>query len=74
MRTVTDHVERLRFNTALAALMDELNLPGTAQAREMGRFAIESYLLMLAPMAPHITRRDVAALGHQRSIHLESWP
>ncbi len=33
IRTVTDHVERLRFNTALAALMEQLNYYREAQAR-----------------------------------------
>ena len=29
---------------------------------------------MLAPMAPHITEEIWRALGHDKSIHLESWP
>ncbi len=74
IRTATDHVGRLRFNTALATLMDELNYLVRLEPREIGRAAIESYLLMLAPMAPHITEELWRAVGHQRSIHLETWP
>jgi leucyl-tRNA synthetase len=73
-RTVTDHIERLRFNTALAALMEELNYLARLKPAEIGRFAIETYVLMLAPMAPHIGEEFWRALGHQRSVHLESWP
>ncbi len=70
----TDHVNRLRFNTALATLMDELNHISRLKPEELSRFAIESYVLMLAPMAPHVTEEMWRALGHQRSVHLESWP
>jgi leucyl-tRNA synthetase len=72
--TVTDHVERLRFNTALAALMDEFNYLSRLQPAEIGRAAIESYVLMLAPMAPHITEELWRALGHNESVHLQEWP
>ena len=74
IRTVTEHVERMRFNTALAALMEELNYIQPLQPVELGRFAVESYVLMLAPMAPHVCEEFWRALGHSRSVHLESWP
>jgi len=74
IRTVTDHFERLRFNTALAALMDQLNYLQKLAPEELGRFAVESYILLLTPMAPHITEEMWRALGHGKSVHLESWP
>src|SRR5215469_18972587 len=74
IRTATDHVERLRFNTALAALMDELNYLARLEPAELGRAAIETYVLMLAPMAPHITEELWRALGHKDSVHLQKWP
>jgi len=72
--TVTDHVERLRFNTALATMMDQLNYLAKLRPEELGRFALENYIVMLAAMAPHITEEIWRALGHAKSIHLESWP
>lgn len=74
IRAVTDHIERLRFNTALAALMDQLNYLQKLTPEELGRFAIETYVVMLAPMAPHITEEIWRALGHSDSVHLEQWP
>jgi leucyl-tRNA synthetase len=74
IRTVTDHIERLRFNTALAALMDQLNYIQKLAPNDLGRFALESYIVLLAPMAPHITEELWRALGHADSVHLESWP
>ena len=74
IQTVTDHFERLRFNTGLAAMMDQLNYLARLKPEELGRFALEAYIVMLAPMAPHITEEIWRALGHENSIHLESWP
>jgi leucyl-tRNA synthetase len=74
IRTVTDHIERLRFNTALAALMDQLNYLQKLTPGELGHFAVESYIVLLAPMAPHITEEMWRALGHRESVHLEPWP
>ena len=39
---MTDHVERLRFNTALATMMDQLNYLAKLKPEELGRFALES--------------------------------
>ncbi len=74
IQLVTDHIDRLRFNTALAAMMDHLNYIAKLKPTEMGRFATESFILLLAPMAPHITEEIWRALGHTNSIHLEPWP
>jgi leucyl-tRNA synthetase len=74
IRTVTDHMQRMRFNTALAALMDQLNYLSKLTPEELGRFAIETYLVMLAPMAPHLGEEIWRELGHEESIHLQPWP
>jgi leucyl-tRNA synthetase len=74
IQLVTDHVERLRFNTALAAMMDQLNYLAKLKPEEIGRFAVESFILLLAPMAPHVTEEIWRALGHNTSVHLEPWP
>ena len=74
IRTLTDHMERMRFNTALATLMDQLNYIAKLTPEELGRFAIESYVLMLAPMAPFVGEEFWRELGHRESIHLEAWP
>jgi leucyl-tRNA synthetase len=74
VRIVTDHTERLRFNTALATLMDQLNYLTKLVPEEAGRFAFETYVVMLAPMAPHIAEELWRALGHTASVHLEPWP
>jgi leucyl-tRNA synthetase len=74
IRTVTEHIERLRFNNAVAAMMEHLNHLARLKPDEIGRFAIESYVVMLAAMAPHVTEVMWRELGHPESVHLESWP
>ena len=71
---MTDHFERLRFNTALAALMDHLNYLAKLKPEELGRFAAVTLLVVLAPMAPFVTEEMWRALGHDKSVHLEQWP
>jgi leucyl-tRNA synthetase len=74
IEAVTDHIERLRFNTGLAKLMDHLNYLAKLTPAEMGRFAAESMVVLLAPMAPHVSEEMWRALGHKNSVHLEAWP
>ncbi|MFZ0677435.1 class I tRNA ligase family protein, partial [Candidatus Binatus sp.] len=74
IQLVTDHIERLRFNTAIAAMMDHLNYLAKLKPEEMGRFTAESFILLLAPMAPHVTEEIWRAMGHTKSVHLEPWP
>jgi leucyl-tRNA synthetase len=74
IRTVTDQMERMRFNTALATLMDQLNYIQKLAPGELGRFTIESYLVLLAPMASFFAEEIWRAFGHDKSVHLEAWP
>jgi len=78
IRKVTDDLERLRFNTMIAALMEFTNY--LAKAKEMGSIAdlawkeaVDTLLLLLAPTAPHLTE-ELWQRGHDYSIHNQSWP
>jgi leucyl-tRNA synthetase len=69
---VGDDIERLAFNTAIAALIKLVNEAGTSGGftrDQAGRF-----LRVLAPFAPHIAEELWSLLGAQASIALESWP
>ncbi|MPZ15527.1 MAG: leucine--tRNA ligase [Chloroflexi bacterium] len=74
---VTEDIERFRFNTMLAKLMEATNslvrLRGQASKR-IWREASERLVLLLAPSAPHLTEELWHRLGHQQSVHLQSWP
>ncbi|MSQ40666.1 MAG: leucine--tRNA ligase [Dehalococcoidia bacterium] len=77
-RVIAD-LDRFKFNTALAALMELTN--AMARAWEQGgvdsatwREGVEKLLLLLAPMAPHITEELWERTGHAYSIHQQALP
>jgi leucyl-tRNA synthetase len=74
---VTGDFEGLRYNTAVAALMELLNelydlkaQPAAAPASELFavREALEALVLMLAPFAPHVAEELWEALGYEGGI------
>src|SRR5438309_2867212 len=68
----TANTESLDYNTAIAAMMEYVNL-----VREQGagsRQAVEPLLIMLAPYAPHLAEELWLLLGHERSIFTATWP
>ncbi|MBI2871732.1 MAG: leucine--tRNA ligase [Chloroflexi bacterium] len=79
-RAVTD-LERFKFNTALARLMEFTNeLQRVWQERAVGpdawRDAIRTLLLLLAPVTPHLAEELWEHIGGPYSIHnqpLPSW-
>jgi leucyl-tRNA synthetase len=76
-KRVTDDIERFRFNTMLAALMEATNgllrLRGRV-SRRVWREASERLTLMVAPSAPHLGEELWHRIGHEASVHLQSWP
>jgi leucyl-tRNA synthetase len=69
---VTTEMEGLRFNTAIAKLIELNNhLTGLATVpRSVG----ESLVLMLAPFAPHTAEELWSRLGHRRTLAYEPFP
>lgn len=69
---VTEEMEGMRPNTAISKLIVLNNhLTGLTQ---VPRSAIESLILMLSPIAPHICEELWARLGHQQSLAHTPWP
>jgi leucyl-tRNA synthetase len=70
--TVTEDIRELRYNTAIAALMEYFN---TIHKRErLHAEEAEGLLLLLAPLAPHITEELWGRIGRPYSIHRQAWP
>jgi leucyl-tRNA synthetase len=72
IRKVSADTESLDYNTAIAAMMEYVNL-----LRDEGvtsRPAIEPLLVMLAPYAPHLAEELWAMLGQTGSIFSARWP
>ncbi|HLZ08568.1 MAG TPA: leucine--tRNA ligase, partial [Chloroflexota bacterium] len=79
IRRVTDDIDKFRFNTAVAALMEFSNglgkyLLGSGVGTPAWRDAIRSFMLLLAPIAPFMAEELWSRLGQPYSIHHQSWP
>lgn len=65
--SVTDAVERMAFNVALARLMEFVDEARSAEAKSV-------LVRLLAPLAPHLAEELWHRLGHQFSVHDQPWP
>ena len=77
--SITHDFEEFEFNTIISSLMELLNeltrfkREGVYGTREWEE-AVEAYILMLAPVAPHVSEEMWALLGKPYSVHQQSWP
>ena len=79
IKKVTADTETLSYNTAIAAMMEYVNLvreTGTAGGGgTTTRGAVEPLLILLAPYAPHLCEELWERLGHKDSIFAQArWP
>jgi leucyl-tRNA synthetase len=72
IRKVTDDLDGMRFNTAIAAMMELANHLTKLEVRP--RSVLETLVLLLSPFAPHISEELWAALGHKETLAYEPWP
>ena len=77
VKKVTEDLEAFRFNTAVAALMEQTNyLLGTKGRVEEEQWtdALRKFALALAPFAPHHAEEIWAGIGGSYSVHEQEWP
>lgn len=75
---ITRSLEEFRFNTAVSALMQALNTLSSLieDAKRPGDFrtAFQQYLVLLAPIAPHLAEELWQQSGQPESIFKSKWP
>lgn len=78
VKKVTEDLgDRRAFNTAVSALMEYTNAlyQEIGQVpKELAQEAITTLALLLAPLAPHLAEELWHRLGHNDSVHDQSWP
>lgn len=82
VKKVTEDIsQRFNFNTAISAIMEMVNAMYNYKEKAQNggdptvlREAAEKLLLLLAPLAPHITEELWHLMGKEKSIHQETWP
>ncbi len=80
IRKVTADTKSFSLNTSVSALMELLNelykikvkLP--LNASQEWQQILETFVLMLAPLAPHVAEEMWQDLGNEESVHLQHWP
>ncbi len=75
IKKVTGDIEKLNYNTAIAALMEWYNF--LSQQKSVSKEEIEVFVKLLAPFAPHISEELYQLLNGKKefsSIHNSSWP
>jgi leucyl-tRNA synthetase len=73
IRKVGDDIPRLSYNTAIAAMMEYMNVlryrERTPHVRE-----VEPLVQLVSPFAPHIAEELWERLGHSESVFDAGWP
>jgi leucyl-tRNA synthetase len=85
-RVTSDIEARFHFNTAIAAMMELVNELYKAREEQgdealadkltasVWREAVDSLVLLLSPMVPHLAEELWHQLGHPTPVFLEPWP
>ncbi len=79
IKEVGEDFAQFRFNTALSRLMELTNALGSARddglaGTDAYAEAVDTLLLLLAPMAPHISEELWSRRGKPYSVHQQTWP
>lgn len=72
VKTVTEHFEDLRFNTAISQMMVFMN--ACQKVDKIPREYAEGFVKLLAPVAPHMMEEIWQVFGHDESVQLAPWP
>ncbi len=72
VKKVTEDIERMKFNTAIATLMALIN--DFYKKGSVTRGELKTFLLLLNPTAPHITEEMWELAGFGGCLHAAKWP
>jgi len=83
IKKVSQDIDNLQFNTAIAALMEFFNgweketvkkVKGSAQRAGLGKEDLKKLVKLMAPFAPYLTEELWSCLGEKGSVHQSQWP
>lgn len=72
VKTVTEHFEELRFNTAVSQMMVFMN--ACQKVDKIPREYAEGFVKLMAPVAPHMMEEIWHVFGHDESVQFAAWP
>jgi leucyl-tRNA synthetase len=74
IKRVTNDIETLSFNTAISTLMIYLNTLQAEKETLPPRCAVETLVLLLSPIAPHVSEECWEILGNKSTLAYHPWP
>lgn len=72
IQAVTRDLEQMSFNTSIARMMEFVNFFTKEAVRP--KVAMETLVILLSPLAPHIAEELWQILGHNKTLAYEAWP
>lgn len=72
IKKVSDDIENMKFNTAIAALMTLIN--AVYKNGKLSKEQLEIFIKLLSPFAPHLCEEIWEELGYESLLTLEPWP
>jgi leucyl-tRNA synthetase len=72
IKKVSTDIEELRFNTAISQLMVFVN--EAYKQEQLPKKALEDFVLLLSPFAPHLAEELWERLGHEETLAWYAWP
>ena len=72
IQKVSSDFENLKYNTAIAAMMSLLN--DFYKENSINRKEFKTFLILLNPVAPHITEEIWANCGYEGRVYQQTWP
>ncbi|MCD8381287.1 MAG: leucine--tRNA ligase, partial [Lachnospiraceae bacterium] len=72
IKKVDSDYENLKYNTAIAAMMSLIN--DFYKKGSINRAEFRTFLLLLNPVAPHITEEIWQTVGYEGRLYQQTWP
>jgi len=72
IKAVSEDIEHVKFNTAIAKLMTLVN--EFTKAEYINQDDFELFIKLLNPFAPHLAEECWSLLGHEQDLVEEDWP
>jgi leucyl-tRNA synthetase len=73
LKNVTERLESFRMNTIVSSFMEFIN-EMTSMNEAPDKETVETFLIAMAPFAPHFAEELWQRTGHQPSIFFQKWP
>jgi leucyl-tRNA synthetase len=79
IKKVTEDVPNVRFNTAIASMMEFVNYASSAKLKgevsaNQWNIVVNTFTKVLAPVAPFLAVELWEKLGNHESVHAQAWP